>query len=91
MQFYCTKPCSDYPPEGEHSEGTVGLVTRGVGEASTPKVIVKQVAERRVPSDVIVVDNCFRIIKNKVPKQGIYKADAGTQAYQQGCYQVWQL
>lgn len=78
------QPRSDYPPEGEHSEGAVRLVAGGVGEARAPEVIVEQVTKRCVPSNVIVVDNCFRVIKNKVTKKGVYKAYAGTQTHQQG-------
>lgn len=83
--------CSRHPPEGEHSEGTVGLVAGGMGKAGAPEVIMEQVAEWRVSPNVIVVDDRLRVVKDKVSKKRVYKADASTQAHQQGCRQVWQL
>lgn len=35
----------EYPPEGQHGEGTVGLVGATVGEWSPPKVVPQQLRE----------------------------------------------
>lgn len=56
-------------PEGEYREGTVRLVAALVQEAGPPKVIVEELRYWGVWLDILIVEYCFSVIKDKGPFQ----------------------
>lgn len=68
-------------PEGQHGERPVGLVAGVAAQPAAPEVMTPQVPEGRFCSEVLIVNNRFRVVEDKVAIVAACETQEGSEAH----------